>query len=519
MSRFGFCGGSYISQSVTADCERTMNLYPEIVESQGGASAATLYCTPGLKLFANLPGSQNRGAFTINGRTFSVADAILYEVFADGTFNVLGNVGNDGTMVSFAACPQQLLIESAGNLYEYQLVAQQTTGPNFDTPIAAGVFQQIANLPWLPTPLTQIDYIDGFFLALVAGSQTVYASNLFDGTTWDALAVKTVNKFADNVVGMKVNNDYAWLFGAKQSEVDYDSGSFPFPLSAIPSGFIEQGCGAQDSIVTLDNAVFLIGARNDQGQAVAWRTNGFTFQRVSNHAVETAWQSYSKVSDAIAFSYQDQGHSFWVITFPSAQTTWAYDAATGLWHERGFWNGKLAKFESALPICHTFNWNKHLVGDRSSGKIYQMSIPVQTAEGWAFCDDNGATIRRLRRTPHLNKEHQWVQYSSLEVYLETGISPQPPLLDGQGNARGPQVILRHSRDGGHTWSTPWAKDCGQAGEFLKRVVYRRLGRARDMVFEISCSDPVPWRFVDAFVNPTEAPSPRKRLVHEMAEIA
>lgn len=519
MARFGFIGSSYTSQSITADCQRCMNLYPESIESQMGASAMALYCTPGLRLFLNLNADQIRGIFTINGRCFAVADSTLYEILANGTANNLGNVGNDGNMVSFAACPQQLLIESAGNLYQFQLVTQTNTGLNGNVTINAGSFQQVPSLPWSPVPLTQIDYIDGFFLALVSSSQTIYASNSFDGTAWNALAVKTINKFADNVVGMKVNNDYLWILGAKQSEVDYDAGNFPFPLAAIPSGFIEQGCGAQDSIVTLDNAVFLIGQRNDQGQAIGWRTNGFTFERISTHAVETAWQGYPKISDAVAFAYQDQGHSFWVVTFPSAQATWCYDVATGLWHERGFWNEQLGIYQAALPICHVLCFGKHLVGDRASGKIYQMSIPVQQGGGWLFCDDNGAAIRRLRRAPHINSEHSWQRYSSLEIYLETGIAPQPPLYGGQGIARGPEVILRHSRDGGHTWSSPWSKDCGQAGNYRKRVMYRRLGRARDLVVELSMSDPVPWRIVDAFINSTQQPGPRKRLISQIAEVA
>lgn len=514
--RFGFIGGSYTSQSITAECQRCVNLYPESIESQAGASAMALYCTPGLKLFVDLHGDQVRGQFTINGRDFAVVDATLYEILANGTGNALGNVGNDGTQVSFAVCPQQLLIESVGNLYAYQLVTQTIANGNT---IVAGTFQKVPNLPWSPAALTQIDYIDGFFLALVAGSQTIYASNLFDGTTWSALSIKTINKFADNVVGMKVNNDYLWIFGAKQSEVDYDAGSFPFPLAAIPSGFIEQGCGAQDSIVSLDNAIFLIGQRNDQGQAIAWRTNGFSFQRVSTHAIETAWQSYPRISDAVAFSYQDQGHSFWVITFPSAQVTWCYDVATGLWHERGVWNQELGIFQAALPIGHSFCFGKHLVGDRTSGKVYQASIPVQQGQGWGFCDDGGIPIRRLRRAPHINSEHSWMRYSALEIYLETGLGPQPPLLDGGGNPRGPEVILRQSRDGGHTWSAPWSKDCGQAGDYRKRVVYRRLGRARDMVFELSMADPVPWRITDAFLNPQQQPGPRKRLVSQFAEVA
>ncbi len=178
----------------------------------------------------------------------------------------------------------------------------------------------------------------------------------------------------------------------------------------------------------------------------------------------------------------------------------------------------LGVFQAALPICHTFNFGKHLVGDRQSGKTYQMSSPVQAGGGWNFVTDAGVPIRRLRRAPHINVEHQWQRYNALEIYLETGLGPEPPLLDGAGAARGPQLSLRCSRDGGHTWGTTRMKDCGKAGQYSQRAVFRRLGRARDMVFEVSCSDPVPWRFIDAYVNPKTQPSPRKRLVHQYAEV-
>ena len=253
------------------------------------------------------------------------------------------------------------------------------------------------------------------------------------------------------------------MFGAKQTESDYDIGGFPFPLAPLPSGFAEQGCAAPFALNNIDNAIFLIGARNDQGQGIAYRTSGSTFQRISTHAVETAWQQYPKISDAVSFAYQENGHTFWVVTFPSAQATWCYDVATGLWHRRGFWNVMNGTFQAALPFCHTFNFGKHLVGDRASGKTYVMSSPTQTGGGWNFVTDNGAPIRRLRRAPHIASEHQWMRMSELEIYVETGLGPEPPLRDGAGNARGPQLFLRMSRDSGHTYGGTHVKDCGLAG--------------------------------------------------------
>ena len=524
MARFGFIGGTYTSQSVTADAEECINLYPETVESQGGASAMTLYSTPGLKLFASVTGAhQHRGSSTINGRGFVVIDSTLYEVLANGMLTALGNVGNDGAPCSFAAAPQQLAVVSAGALYVYQLVTQTNTGLGFNVTIPAGTFQQItgANAPWLPQAVTQVAYLDGFFFVLVALSQTVYASNSFDATSWPPLSIKTINTFADNVISMISDHRLLYLLGQKSSETDYDAGSFPFPLVTLPSGTMEQGAAAQFATAQIDNTVFFIGQRSDQGGGIAWRISGSNPVRISTHAVELAWQSYqrsTKISDAVAFVYQDQGHTFWHVTFPSAQATWVYDVATNLWHRRGFFNLQRGAFQAALPISHMFLFGKHLVGDRASGRLYDMEIPIQAGGGWAFCDDNGNPIRRVRTAGHIAQEHQWMRYSELEVYCETGLGPNPPLLDGQGEPRGPQVMLRCSRDGGHTWGSIRTESAGEAGKYLKRVSFRRLGRARDMVFEVSVTDPVPWRFVDAYVNPKSQPSPRKRLVHQYAEV-
>lgn len=518
MSRFNFCDGFYTSASPLADAQECVNLIPEVVESGQGVSAMTLYSTPGLSAFNNPGGNQVRGNFTIQtgpgaGRTFKVVDNQLLEELANGNTNVIGNVGNDGSPVSFAACPQQLAVVSAGNLYAYQLATQQV--PN----IVAGTFQQVVGVPWAPQSVTQIVNINGFFYLLVASSQTIYESNGFDATTWPPLAIKTINTFADNVVGMIADHDFLWIAGPKQTEVDYDAGLFPFSLAKMPSGKIEQGLAAQFSLVQLDNAVFLLGGRNDQGTAIFYRTNGFSFQRISTHAIETLVQRFAKISDAVSFGYQENGHTFYMTTFPSAQVTLGYDVATSKWHMRGVWNQQLGQFQAALPICHTFAFGKHLVGSRASGKTYQMSSPLQAGGGWNFVTDDGALIRRVRTAPHVNLEHQRMSYSELEIYLETGLGPEPPLLDGAGQPRGPQLMLQISRNGGKTFGNVHTKDCGQAGKYLQRVTFRRLGLTRDFVPRVYCTDPVPWRFIDAYINPSEQPSPRKRLAHQYAEVA
>lgn len=510
MSRFGFCGPTYAVASLNADAQRCINWYVENNESGEGKSSRILLPTPGLSIFANIPGAQNRGEYTINGRTFSVVDAQLYEALANGTSNALGAVANDGNLVTMAANPQQLAVASAGKLYVFYL---RTVGPNL-----AGTFVQVpANT--FPGPVSQILYLDSFGVAVIASTEQYFVSSALDFTTWPGANTTIISTFPDNVLSAIVDHRELYLLGGKASEVDYDAGTSPVPLATAPGGFIEQGCGAQAATVQLDNSIFWIGSRNDLGNGIAWRSNGYSPQRVSNHAVENAWQSYATIADARAFPIQIGGHSWWWIVFPTGQAGWVYDAATGMWFETGFWFAQAGIYQAPLPQCHTFAFGKHLVGDRQSGKIYQMSLPTVTGGGWNFVTDNNNAIRRLRRAPHISTEAQWIYHNRLQVDVESGVSPQPPLRDGAGNPRDPMLTLKYSDDGGHTWSSGRDVGFGQPGKFRTRAIWRRLGRSRDRVYELTCSDPVPVRIIDAYLDATPGFTPQERVSKQYSKVA
>lgn len=85
--------------------------------------------------------------------------------------------------------------------------------------------------------------------------------------------------------------------------------------------------------------------------------------------------------------------------------------------------------------------------------------------------------------------------------------------------RGPIMTLKWSNDGGHTWSDGLDRDCGQAGEYVKRVIWRRLGQARDRVYEISMEDAADWKIVDAYLFTDSDPVPASRFATEMAKRA
>src|SRR5256885_2149316 len=92
----GFCGPSNPSQSLLADCEKTVNLHLETIGSQGVPSQLALYPTPGQQRFTlDLADADFRGSISVNGRAFVVVGGTFLETLSDGSFGIRGFVTMD----------------------------------------------------------------------------------------------------------------------------------------------------------------------------------------------------------------------------------------------------------------------------------------------------------------------------------------------------------------------------------------------------------------------------------------
>lgn len=499
MSRFGLVGESYASQSQLADAQACFNWYVENMESSGSKAARVLYPTPGLILQATFPGGASRASATLEQTTtdryFSVNGNKFYEGFSDGSFLELGTVENDSLPAWIAVGPTFLAITSGGHAYSYNLTT--------------GVFAEIDTTTGakLQGRCSQCGFTDGYFIYLLSNSNKWQISALEDASSIDPLDIAQISVYADKVIGMLPDHREVWFFGSKASVAYYNSGNPFFPFDVIPSSYNEYGCEAGASPAKLDNTVFLT-TKNKEGGKMAFKIDGYRFVRITNHAVETAWASYSTTSDAWSFAYQDQGHSFWVVNFPTADKTWVFDVATNLWHERGYFSE--GAYQRILAATHAFAFGVHLVGDRRNGNVYKQTI--------AALDDNAQPIRRMRRAATVGTMGVWMFGTKLELDIEVGQGPQPPLQNGDGTFRGPQLMLRWSDDGCKTWSNERVFDCGQAGQYSIRVRFWQLGRwwgTKGRVFEISCTDPVAWRIIDADLEASPGFSATERLTSQM----
>jgi hypothetical protein len=320
-----------------------------------------------------------------------------------------------------------------------------------------------------------VDITDNYFLYNKPGSQLWAASDLLSPIT-DPLSFASKDGSPDDLVALIVDRREVYLLGEMSSEVWIDSGGVPFPFTRIPGTSTQQGIAAQWSCARMGNS-FAYVSKNNRGEAMIVRMNGYFPERISTHAVETTLVNQN-VSDALAWTYQLEGHEVYVVTFPSIGEnglTWAFDNTTGLWHKWLYRNNQ-NQFERHRGNCCAFFNQQVLVGDYENGKIYQVAREFYT--------DDGQPIRRIRRAPHITSDLQRQYFHELQIQFQPGVG----LSSGQG--QDPQAMLRWSNDGGSTWSNEYWTSIGKQGKYQNRAIWRRLGWSRDKVFEVSVSDPV-----------------------------
>jgi hypothetical protein len=501
----GFIGGTYQGASPTPDAERAINYYPE---RTAGASenAIVLAPTPGLVTFATLPGTSVGAIYAepVSGRVFAISGGIFYEVLSGGTYTAYGAIASGP--YSFASNNAgQLMISAGGIGYLFTLSGYHNTTTGVS--IAANTLVSIVSLASATACLgsSQCATIDDYLITLVPHSRQFQISSLLDGTQWDGLDFGAASGGPDNIIAFSAAHRELWLFSQSRVEIYVDDGSANFPFARLSGAYLETGCAAAGSVCRMDNTLFWLG-QDERGAGIVWKASGYTPQRISNHSVEWFISEYAAaggLSDATAYAYQDGGHSFYVLHFPSATcepsatggmtqgvrngATWVYDAATNLWHERAYWsNTGTARWAAHLARCHAYGFNRHLVGDWQSGRIYTLSLDAY--------DDAGSVIRRVRRAPHLTDELRTMFYHELTLAMQVGA--------GNANDPNPQGFLRYSNDGGLTWGNELACGLGAAGAYQNRVRWTNLGSARRRAFEFATTARVPVTLVDAFLRVT-----------------
>jgi hypothetical protein len=452
-----------------------VNLYPEAIP-EGGKEPGALYRCPGTRLLVAAGSGPIRGEWQYNGIGYVVSGSELYEISASFVATLKGSGITGSGAVSMSDNGTQLFIAANPDGYIYN----QSTD----------AFAEITDVDF--PGANSVGYLNGYFVFTEPDSQRVWVTELLDAHSIDPSNFASAEAAPDGLVGLIIDHKEAWLMGTNSVEV-WTPADGDFPLAPLSGGYIELGCASAAAVAKMDNSVFWLGL-DDRGQGIVWRADGYTPIRVSTHALEYAISQYGSISDAIAYTYQQEGHSFYVLTFPSGNATWVYDAATKLWHQRAYLD--VSTLSRHRSNCQMFLAGTTVVGDYANGNLYAMELdtfadngnPQKWVRAWRALDTGQNDL--LRTFQH-----------ELQIDCETGVG-----LDGDVQGSDPQAMLRWSDDGGHTWSNEHWRSMGAIGQYGRRVIYRRLGateKLRDRVYELSGTDPVKVTLIGAQLRATK----------------
>lgn len=595
----GFIGGSYTSRSSSWQAQRAINLYPEADESKSGKDPAALVSTPGIHVFTTLPTTPIRGWWAGHSNLLVVAGSKFYEVAPDGTYTDHGDVGDDAghSRAQVFANGDYTMIVSAGVVYIWDGVTltrptfsvggtvytdlaidasdstkatstahpftsedegtffEVTSGAGFTVQrvelmtVSAGVATFAASLGstsasgghatqdfgYLTAAMGA--YVSGYFVALAPDSKRWYISAPLNPLSWDPLdfAEKTGSDDV-TVPAIWADHDELYIFGYKTIEVWRNTGNGVggFPFEQDPGATIQQGTTATWAICSLSGGVALLG-EDGRGRGCAYLLRGFQPARISTFGVEAAWAKYSDISDAEGFAYSEAGHEFWVITFPTGNATWVYDATLNQWHERAWKNvsglsghvnvsgrnvtwvsgnkftqqvytvtiGGTTYFASPRETAGVFDNTKLTLSvdggtqanvaytgitlDRIRQRVFGWWISIGVAgdrvngkiyrQSLDYFDDDGVNIVKRRVSSPLSNEEKRTFGQRFQLEAESGNGPMTPVLDW-------------SDDRGKSFGQPHTGTASVQGDFSIRYLWRRLGKWFHRTWRITIEDQV-----------------------------
>lgn len=483
----GLVGGSGTTSSVVLDAEETINYIVEKAQSQGAQNeSGALLPTPGFTRWSVTGGPTGcRGfIYAADSRFLAVYGARLLEFDINGTVTDRGAVALDANPVImvYNGIGGQIGIAAGGNIYAFTLATNTLSAA-----LLSGGYTHIAFAGSF-----------GFAFQVTTGKTLISSPN--DLTAWDPATFFQRSLFADPARAIFADeNNLIWTLGTDSFEVRYNSGQGTQPWVPL-SGLVGPYGIASPFGIGLSPAGNFWITRNAAGIGRFVVSSGGAPVPVGTYAIDAQIDKFASsagVSDAEVLVYDQGGHTAATVALASAQAmnptvpcSFSYDVEGKTWTKRGRWSN--GAWQLWAPRCHVLAFGKHLVGDRATGTIWQLD---QTSA--ADIDGNG--IRRLRRTPHLNQEHQRRPIDQVELLMDViGPAVQAP---AQGSD--PRMMLRLSKDGARTWGNERQCGIGKIGEFRKRCLWTQLGAPSDAVFEFSYSEPVPAAIVDGYINNVE----------------
>jgi hypothetical protein len=231
-----------------------------------------------------------------------------------------------------------------------------------------------------PTNVSHVVFWDQYIVANSIGSSTFWYSEVNDYTDWRALNFFTAESSPDNIDALIINRQELLLLGDRSGETWQNNGVDPF--RRVDSLHIDRGISAPSSLIRAFGTLYFLDHEWNVVKMVNRAPTSIS------KAIEKSIKAFSTVSDAVGDVLNADGRNFYVLTFPTENTTFVYDVALDRWYKWGFWNTYTNTYDrwGVMGITFAKSWGITIAGNqRSTGKILALSP--------TYINDDGDVIR------------------------------------------------------------------------------------------------------------------------------
>lgn len=455
-------GGHYKHSYLHVDAQDTINWYAEKNPSGAQTNQYALLPFEGYTAFCSIGYGQVRGMFQAsNGGLYAACETNIYKINGLGNTVLIAQLTTNSGKVEFAENGFDIVVVDGLAAVKISIIA--------DT----------AEALVLPNNMRPTDVVclNGRFVFNELNTGRFWWSDLYT-TTVNGLSFATAESNPDNLIKLAEHNRELWLFGEKTTEVWAVSEDQDAPFARIGGAIIQAGIQARNTVQKIGDHICWLG-RNKEGGFSVLAVTGYQSSVISTPAIDAEINNMAIVEDAIAWTYNKNGHLFYVLSFPDADKTFCYDFLTNLWCVLAW-----ADDDNILRMhraAHSVFFNdSHYIGDYYSGNIYKLG-------GDTF---NGKTIIRQRTMEHYRSIGENIKLNKVEFIAHT-----PVEYIGQN-----RLMFQYSKDYGATWSNWLISDITNTGEHSKRVIFRSLGLSRQWTLRLRSTDSAPVALISAIID-------------------
>ena len=436
-----------------------INLEAEVAPKDA-RTPVTIRGTPGLSTFADTGQFPVVAMIEVDEAGYVITKTGIYRIFPDGGHYKLGTF----VLGQFARAQTNgidIVATDGLRIWAYTIQADEQSRYDNNTPFTNFATELTGEPNWYPS--SSIDFLDGYLILARDDTNQFYNTDGYSLTV-NALAFSSAETNPDLVRAVFVDHQTLAVIGSKTVEFWYDAGVGDSPFQRVQGGVSEHGTASPYCVAKINNNMFMVTP-----EATVYAFQGYQPRPISTPAIEEELKRRD-LTQATAFCYTDGGHFYYQLT--AGDFTAVYDMSTNLWHVRRDYN--LGRHRAS---SHMFVFNKNLVGDFNSGKVYHYSTDY-------YDDDGDPLIAEIVSGP-AETGGRSVGIGLIEFQIDVGV--------GNAACPDPQAGLEISRDDGKTFGNQRLKPIGKVGAYQNRVRWQKNGDAVSPRFRFRLSDPVPRR--------------------------